>query len=35
MEQLAYDIDAYAIKLSEDVINAVNEVHLDLTNPGM
>ena len=35
MEQLAYDIDAYTIKLSEDVIKAVNEVHLDFTNPGM
>lgn len=35
LEQLAYDIDAYSIKLPEDVMNAVNEVHLDLTNPGM
>ncbi len=35
IEQLAYDIDAYSLSLSEDVVNAVNEVHLDLTNPGM
>lgn len=35
IEQLAYDIDAYSLRLSEDVVNAVNEVHLDLTNPGM
>lgn len=35
VEQLKYDIDAYAIKLSDDVVNAVNEVHLEFTDPGM
>ena len=33
--QLKTNIDAYAIKLSEDVVNAVNEVHLEFTDPGM
>ncbi len=33
--QLKSNIDAYEIKLSEDVVNAVNEVHLEFTDPGM
>jgi aryl-alcohol dehydrogenase-like predicted oxidoreductase len=35
VEQLKANIDAYSVKLSEDVVNAVNEVHLDFTDPGM
>ena len=35
VEQLRANIDAYSIKLSEDVVNAVNEVHLEFTDPGM
>ena len=33
--QLQTNIDAYSIRLSEDVVNAVNEVHLEFTDPGM
>lgn len=33
--QLAYDIDAYGITLSDEVVKAVNDVHLEFTNPGM
>jgi aryl-alcohol dehydrogenase-like predicted oxidoreductase len=33
--QLKTDIDAYSVTLSDDVVKAVNEVHLELTNPGM
>ncbi len=35
LEQLKTDIDAYSIKLSDEVVKAVNEVHLEFTNPGM
>ncbi len=35
VEQLKSNIDAYTIRLSEDVVNAVNEVHLEFTDPGM
>ena len=35
LEQLKIDIDAYQIKLSDEVVNAVNEVHFDFTNPGL
>jgi aryl-alcohol dehydrogenase-like predicted oxidoreductase len=35
VSQLKSNIDAYEIKLSEDVVNAVNEVHLEFTDPGM
>ncbi len=35
VEQLRANIDAYSIRLSEDVVNAVNEVHLEFTDPGM
>ena len=35
VEQLKYDIDAYSIRLSDEVVNAVNEVHLEFTDPGM
>jgi aryl-alcohol dehydrogenase-like predicted oxidoreductase len=35
IEQLKSNIDAYEITLSEDVVNAVNEVHLEFTDPGM
>ncbi len=35
VEQLKTNIDAYAIKLSDDVVKAVNEVHLEFTNPGL
>lgn len=34
IEQLAYDIDAYDIKLSDEMIKAVNAIHAELTNPG-
>jgi aryl-alcohol dehydrogenase-like predicted oxidoreductase len=34
VEQLKTDIDAYQIKLSDEVVKAVNEVHLEFTNPG-
>jgi len=34
IEQLAYDIDAYDLKLSDELIKAVNAIHADLTNPG-
>ena len=34
-EQLKTDIDAYSVKLSDEVVKAVNEVHLEFTNPGM
>jgi aryl-alcohol dehydrogenase-like predicted oxidoreductase len=34
IEQLAYDIDAYSIKLSDEVVKAINEVHAEFTNPG-
>ncbi len=35
LEQLKTDIDAYAIKLSDELVKAVNEVHLEFTNPGL
>ncbi len=35
VEQLKIDIDAYQIRLSDEVVNAVNEVHFDFTNPGL
>lgn len=34
IEQLAYDIDAYSIKLSDELIKQVNAVHLEFMNPG-
>ena len=34
IEQLAYDIDAYEIKLSDEVVKAVNEIHAEFMNPG-
>jgi len=35
IEQLKANIDAYSVTLSDEVVKAVNEVHLELTNPGM
>jgi aryl-alcohol dehydrogenase-like predicted oxidoreductase len=35
IDQLKANIDAYSVKLSEDVVNAVNEIHLEFTDPGM
>jgi aryl-alcohol dehydrogenase-like predicted oxidoreductase len=35
LPQLKENIDAYAVKLSDEVVRAVNEVHLEFTNPGM
>jgi aryl-alcohol dehydrogenase-like predicted oxidoreductase len=35
IDQLQANIDAYSVKLSEDVVNAVNEIHLEFTDPGM
>ena len=34
IDQLAYDIDAYAIKLSDEVVKAVNAVHAEFSSPG-
>ena len=34
MEQLKVDIDAYSIKLSDDVVKAVNAIHAEFANPG-
>ena len=34
VEQLAYDIDAYSIKLSDEIVKEINEVHADFMNPG-
>jgi len=34
IDQLAYDIDAYSIKLSDDVVKQINEVHAEFMNPG-
>lgn len=34
LEQLKTDIDAYSIKLSEDVVKAVNAIHAEFGNPG-
>lgn len=34
IEQLAYDIDAYSIKLSDEMVKAVNEIHAEFMNPG-
>lgn len=34
IEQLAYDIDAYAIKLSDEAVKAVNAIHAEFMNPG-
>lgn len=35
LEQLKANIDAYEVKLSSEVVKAVNEVHLEFTNPGL
>lgn len=35
LQQLKENIDAYSVKLSDEVVRAVNEVHLEFTNPGM
>ena len=35
LEQLKTNIDAYSIKLSDELVKAVNEVHLEFTDPGM
>ncbi len=35
LAQLKTNIDAYEIKLSDEVVKAVNEVHLEFTNPGL
>jgi aryl-alcohol dehydrogenase-like predicted oxidoreductase len=35
LPQLKENIDAYAVKLSDEVVRAVNDVHLEFTNPGM
>jgi len=35
VDQLKVNIDAYSVKLSEDMVNAVNEIHLEFTDPGM
>lgn len=34
IEQLKVDIDAYSIKLSDDVVKAVNAIHAEFANPG-
>lgn len=34
LEQLKYDIDAYSIKLSDEVVKAVNAIHAEFMNPG-
>lgn len=34
IDQLAYDIDAYDIKLSDDVVKQINAVHAEFMNPG-
>lgn len=34
LEQLRYDIDAYALKLPDTVVKAVNEIHAEFMNPG-
>ena len=34
IDQLAYDIDAYSIKLSDDVVKQINAVHAEFMNPG-
>ena len=34
IEQLKYDIDAYSIKLSDEIVKEINEVHADFMNPG-
>lgn len=33
IEQLAENIDAYAVRLSDEVVNAINAIHLTITNP--
>jgi aryl-alcohol dehydrogenase-like predicted oxidoreductase len=35
MAQLKENIDAFSVKLSEDVIKGVNAIHAEITNPGM
>ncbi len=34
IEQLEYDIDAYSVTLSDEIVKEINEVHADLMNPG-
>lgn len=34
MAQLKENIDAFSVKLSDDVIKGVNAIHADITNPG-
>lgn len=34
IDQLKVDIDAYSIKLSDEVIKGVNAIHAEFTNPG-
>jgi len=34
IEQLEYDIDAYSIKLSDEIVKEVNAIHAEFMNPG-
>ena len=34
LAQLAENIDAFEVKLSDEVIAAINKIHIDITNPG-
>jgi aryl-alcohol dehydrogenase-like predicted oxidoreductase len=34
IEQLKYDIDAYTIQLSDEIVKEINGVHAELMNPG-
>ena len=34
IEQLEYDIDAYSVTLSDEIVKEINEVHADFMNPG-
>jgi aryl-alcohol dehydrogenase-like predicted oxidoreductase len=34
IDQLAYDIDAYSITISDDIVKQVNAIHAEFMNPG-
>lgn len=34
IDQLAYDIDAYSITISDDIVKQVNAIHTEFMNPG-
>jgi aryl-alcohol dehydrogenase-like predicted oxidoreductase len=34
LDQLKANIDAYSIKLSDEVVKAINAIHAEFTNPG-